>query len=90
MDEQQGGRILNANLSDYKLTTTLDTMDQLQPSVIVESNDPIGPYGARGMGEAVLSAAGPAVLNAIYNAIGVRFSKTPITPDKVLDALEKG
>lgn len=89
MDQEVGGRILNGNFSDYKIATSLDTMDILQPCVIVEAPDPIGPYGARGMGETVLSPAAPAILNAIYNAIGVRFNSTPITPDKVLRALGK-
>lgn len=89
MDKGLGGRILNANLIDYKVPTFMDTMNILEPGIIVENPDPVGPYGARGMGEAVLSASAPALLNAVYNAIGIRFNSTPLTPDKVLKALCK-
>ena len=41
------------------------------------------------MGEATLSASAPAILNAVYNAIGIRFDKTPLTPDRVLEALSE-
>lgn len=83
------GRILNANLSDYKVPTFLDTNDMMEPNVICEDDDPAGPYGARGMGEATLSAAAPAIINAIYNAVGARFSTTSITPEQVLKATGK-
>lgn len=89
MDERLDGRILNANLSDYRIPTFSDTMDILKPIVIMEDDDPIGPFGARGMGEATLASSAPAILNAIYNAIGVRIQSTPITPEKVLKAFGK-
>lgn len=88
-DHRLDGRILNANLSDYKPPTFLDTDHMLEENVICEDNDPEGPYGARGMGEATLSASAPAIINAIYNAVGVRFSTTSITPEQVLKALGK-
>jgi xanthine dehydrogenase molybdenum-binding subunit len=84
-------RILNPNMLDYKIYTALDSsVDAVEPCVIVEDNDPIGPFGARGLGEACLAGAGPAILNAVYNAIGIRFQNTPITVDKVLAALKSG
>jgi len=86
MDESRG-LIINGNFLDYKMVTAMDTHDVLEPCIIVEQPDPVGPFGARGMGEAVLSAAGPAILNAVYNAIGIRFRRTPVTPDAVLRAL---
>lgn len=88
-DHRLEGRILNANLSDYKVPTFLDTDHMMEPGVIREDHDPAGPYGARGMGEATLSASAPAIINAVYNALGVRFSTTSITPEQVLKALGK-
>lgn len=83
------GRILNPNLSDYKVPTAIDVDHVMEPSVICEDDDPAGPYGARGMGEATLSASAPAVINAVYNAAGIRFSTTSLTPEEVLRALGK-
>lgn len=89
MDQEEHGRILNLNLYDYKMPTTLDTQGILRPNIIIEYPDEVGPFGARGMGEATLSASAPAILNAVYNAIGIRFKETPLTPDKVLGAIKK-
>jgi CO/xanthine dehydrogenase Mo-binding subunit len=57
--------------------------------MFVESNDPQGPYGAKGLGEPALTPTAPAIANAIYNAVGVRIKELPITPEKVLAALEE-
>ncbi len=89
MDKRDQGRILNLNMYDYKMPTFLDTADILQPNVIMEDPDPKGPFGARGMGEASLSASAPAILNAVYNAIGIRFNSTPLTPARVLNELKQ-
>lgn len=87
MDKGLNGRILNINLYDYKMPTALDAVGVLRPGIIKEYPDEVGPFGARGMGEATLSASAPALLNAVYNAIGIRFYETPLTPDRVLTAL---
>jgi hypothetical protein len=55
--------------------------------VEVETNDPEGPFGAKESGEGTQLAPAPAIINAIYDAIGVRFSSLPVTPEKVLEAL---
>lgn len=89
MDKSLDARVLNANLYDYKMPTALDTVNKLQKGIILEYPDETGPFGARGMGEATLSASAPAILNAVYNAIGIRFDKTPLTPDRVLEALSE-
>jgi xanthine dehydrogenase molybdenum-binding subunit len=54
-----------------------------------ETYEPSGPFGAKGIGEAANNATAGAVANAIYNAIGIRFKETPITPEKVLTALKE-
>ena len=87
MDRAGHGRILNLNLYDYKMPTSSDFSGVLKPHIIIEKPDDFGPFGARGMGEASLSASAPALLNAVYNAIGIRFNSTPLTPDRVLGAI---
>lgn len=89
IDYKDNGRILNLNLYDYKMPTAPDCVNILQPGIIMEFPDEVGPFGARGMGEATLSASAPAILNAVYNAIGIRFEATPLTCDKVLDAIRR-
>ncbi len=81
------GRVLNPTLLEYSMPTALDHRN-MDPVIIVEAGEKLGPYGAKGIGECALSAAAPAISNAIYNAIGVRVS-LPATPDKVLKALNK-
>jgi len=54
----------------------------------VESLDPNGPYGAKGLAEPALIPLAPAIANAIYQAVGVRITDLPITPDKVLAAIK--
>ncbi|MFC1860878.1 xanthine dehydrogenase family protein molybdopterin-binding subunit [Chloroflexota bacterium] len=79
------GKALNPALSDYWVATSMDA-PSLQ--VIFSSNiDPVGPLGAKGIGEAPAICAHAAISGAIYNATGVRVSQLPITPDKVLEAL---
>ncbi len=82
------GFCLNPNLVDYKLFTIKD-VPEIQ-SVIVEPIDPVGPFGAKGVGEPPYSVPAPAIANALYNAIGVRFNRIPITPRLVLDGLKAG
>ncbi len=79
------GRVMNPNLRDYKVLTALD--DIPVEAVIVEDPDPMGPYGAKGIGEPGLVPTAPAIANAIYDAIGIRFTDLPITPEKVLAAI---
>ena len=81
------GRVLNPNLKDYKLPTPLD-MPRVE-TILVESNEPKGPFGAKGVGESALVSIAPAIANAIYNAVGVRIHDLPITPEKVLKALKQ-
>jgi xanthine dehydrogenase molybdenum-binding subunit len=55
--------------------------------ILVETNDPLGPFGAKGIGEPPLPPIAPAIANAIYNAISVRFNALPINRDAMLKAL---
>jgi CO/xanthine dehydrogenase Mo-binding subunit len=84
--DKNSGICLNPNLLDYKLFTIKD-VPEIQP-ILVESNDPYGPFGAKGVGEPPYSVPAPAIANAVYNAIGVRLNRLPITSRLVLDGLK--
>ncbi|GAB4267687.1 MAG: xanthine dehydrogenase family protein molybdopterin-binding subunit [Deferrisomatales bacterium] len=79
------GRLLNPNLHDYKIPTATD-LPEIRTK-IVESYDPASPYGAKEAGEGPIQPVIPAILNAIYDAVGVRFTEMPVTPEKILAAL---
>jgi xanthine dehydrogenase molybdenum-binding subunit len=81
-----GGRILNPNFTDYKLPSAADLSFPIDLD-FVETDDPAGPFGAKGVGEPGLVPTAPAVVNAIHDAVGVRITDLPITPEKVLAAL---
>jgi 4-hydroxybenzoyl-CoA reductase alpha subunit len=83
----RGGLHKKPSLLEYKLPTSLDTPDLR--SIIVETIDAEGPFGAKEAGEGPLNPVIPAIANAVYDAIGVRFDETPVTAAKVLDALQK-
>ncbi|MBW2609941.1 MAG: molybdopterin-dependent oxidoreductase [Deltaproteobacteria bacterium] len=83
----EDGKILNNNFADYKMLGAGD-IPELE-SIIVESNEPTGPFGAKGVGEGGMVAVASAIANAIYNAIGIRMKELCITPEKILDALRK-
>jgi 4-hydroxybenzoyl-CoA reductase subunit alpha len=74
------------SLLDYRIPTSLDTPEL--ESLIVESIDPEGPYGAKEAGEGPLHPSIPAIANAIYDAIGVRLYRLPFSPPAVWRALE--
>ena len=73
------------SLLDYGIPTTLDVPELV--SLIVESDDPEGPYGAKEVGEGPLHPSIPAIANAIHDAVGVRIDDLPFSPAKVLHAL---
>ncbi|MCH7570654.1 MAG: molybdopterin-dependent oxidoreductase, partial [Deltaproteobacteria bacterium] len=74
------------SMLDYKSPTTLETPEI--ETILVETNDPEGPYGAKEAGQGPLLPVIPAVANAVYDAMGVRIHEIPITGDKILRALE--
>jgi len=81
------GRLMNPSLLEYRIPATKENPEI--ESIIVESIDPEGPFGAKEAGEGSLAATIPAIANAIFDAVGVRINSTPITPDKILDALRE-
>jgi xanthine dehydrogenase molybdenum-binding subunit len=83
------GRSLNAGFVDYKMPLSMD-MPPIKTIMLETAPDPGGPYGAKGVGEDPIIAIGPAIANAVYDAIGVRFRHYPITPEQVLQALKEG
>ncbi len=80
------GRHKFPSILDYKIPTTLDTPEI--ETILVESPDPEGPFGAKEAGQGPLNPVIPAIANAVFDAIGVRIDETPITPEKVLRALK--
>lgn len=80
------GRHKLPSLLDYKLATTLDTPEI--ETILIEVPDQEGPFGAKEAGQGPLNPVIPAIVNAIFSAVGVRIDETPITPDKVLSALK--
>ena len=81
------GRPANGNFAHYRLPRTMG-MPPME-SILVETDDPEGPFGAKGMGEASLLPTSAAIANAIEDAIGVRIRELPITPDKIIKALQE-
>ncbi len=81
------GLPVHANFLDYRVPTIVESPDiDVQ---IVESNDPLGPFGAKEAGEGALSGFPPALANAVADAIGLDLSFLPLTPDRVQQALIK-
>ncbi len=82
----ENGRLMNPGLLEYRTASTLES-PPIEP-ILVESHDPEGPYGAKEAGEGSLAATIPAVAHAVYDAVGVWIDTLPITPEKILKALE--
>jgi 4-hydroxybenzoyl-CoA reductase alpha subunit len=76
------------SMLEYKSPTTLDMPEVI--TELVEHPDPRGPFGAKEVGQGPLLPVMPAVANAVYDAIGVRIDEVPITPEKILKAIEAG
>ena len=85
---QKDGRVLTPHLSTYLIPTVLDVPQEVN-SLILEYPDPIGPFGARGMGEMPYLPMAPAITAAVHDAVGVWFDEFPLTPDRVLKALRQ-
>ncbi len=85
--EFKEGRVVNPNFSNYKVPRS----QGIPPieTIMIETNDPQGPFGAKGMGEAALLPTAAAIANAVYDAVGIRLKELPFTPDKVIKALKE-
>lgn len=81
------GKILNDSFSKYIMPIALDTIDI--ETIIIEDPEETAPYGAKGIGEPVMVPVIPAILNAIYDATGVRVFELPATPENLLRILEE-
>jgi nicotinate dehydrogenase medium molybdopterin subunit len=81
------GNIRNKNFSDYIIPSSLDVPSI--NSIIVEEEEISGPFGAKGVGEPALIPTAPAVINAIYAAVGVRILSLPATQEKIVEALKQ-
>jgi 4-hydroxybenzoyl-CoA reductase alpha subunit len=88
MEEQVFRKNLHKNPSmlEYKSPTTLETPEI--HTILVETDDPEGPFGAKEAGQGPLLPVIPAIANAIHHALGIRIDEVPITPDKILKALD--
>ncbi|HEY0450302.1 xanthine dehydrogenase family protein molybdopterin-binding subunit [Actinophytocola sp.] len=82
------GQLINGTLLDYQLPSIKDLPDELTP-IIVESPHDTGPFGAKGVGETGILGVAPAIANAIRDAVGVRLTTLPMTPESVVAALEE-
>ena len=83
----EGGRTSTSGFAKYILPTSLDV--PRVNSIIIEDPDPIGPLGVKGVGEPAMVPTIPAIMNAIYDAVGVRITALPATPEKVLMAIRE-
>jgi 4-hydroxybenzoyl-CoA reductase subunit alpha len=84
MDE---GKILNPSIADYKLIRSLDMPET--EILEIDTYEPEGPFGAKEAGEGLTNPTAGAIGNAVYNAVGVRITDLPITPEKIFRALKE-
>jgi CO/xanthine dehydrogenase Mo-binding subunit len=82
----EAGQVINGNFGDYALPKA-ETVPSVT-SVAIESNDPFGPYGAKGASEAAIVPTAPAIANAIFHATGIRMTSLPISAEKMLAAIQ--
>ena len=83
--DEPTGVTLNGSYLEHKSPTIQDYPDIT--TIFADVIDPVGPMGAKALGEVPSVGVAPAIANALYDAIGIRFTRLPITPDRVLDAL---
>jgi 4-hydroxybenzoyl-CoA reductase alpha subunit len=81
------GHILNGDLAEYKLATALD-MPPVD-AMVIESDEPNGPYGAKEVGEGAIMPTIPAIVNAVYDATGLRLDELPLTCERIYMALQQ-
>jgi len=80
------GVTLTPSFSEYLLPTSMDVPDV--ETILIESGEGVGPFGAKGVGEPSVCSVAPAICNAVYDAIGVRIYDLPLTPEKIVKAIK--
>ena len=80
------GRCRNPGFGHYKIFSTRDLPEMV--TILVPSWEPTGPYGAKSVSEISINGPLPAISNAIHDAVGVRLTKAPFTPERILAALK--
>lgn len=80
------GHVLNPSFMDYKIFCSAD-MPKLT-TILVEAEEPTGPFGAKSVAEIAINGPAPAISNAVYDAVGIRLHSLPMTAEKVLAALD--
>ncbi|MFQ5911978.1 MAG: xanthine dehydrogenase family protein molybdopterin-binding subunit [Nitrospinota bacterium] len=80
------GQVMNGNFADYTLPKA-SCLPRKVESALVETIEPNGPFGAKGASETAIDPVAAAIGNAIYDAIGVRITSLPFTPEKILAAM---
>ena len=83
--DEKTGRVLSDSFATYKLPGCSEIPEI--KSILIEDPTPFGPFGAKGVGEPGLVNVAPAIANALYDAVGIRINTLPITPEKILSAL---
>lgn len=86
MTYEEGKGFYNTGFHKYMLPTADDHPEII--SILVESNDPKGTFGMKGIGEVGCIPTLPAIFSAVEDATGVRFEEAPLTPDRVLEGLK--
>jgi CO/xanthine dehydrogenase Mo-binding subunit len=81
------GRTVTCALDTYLVPTAADMPDV--EAVMLESRGGLGPFGAKGLGEPASTSGAPAVTNAVADAIGIRLTELPLTPERILTALKE-
>ena len=80
------GRLVTPSFSEYLKPTSMD-MPRVE-TILLESRSGLGPFGSKGIGEPAMTPVAPAIANAIAGAIGIRVFEMPITPERIVNALE--
>lgn len=81
------GLTMTPSFSEYLLPTSMDVPDV--QAILIESGDGVGPFGAKGVGEPSVCSVAPAICNAVCDAIGIRIHDLPLTPEKIIRALQE-
>jgi CO/xanthine dehydrogenase Mo-binding subunit len=81
------GLTMTPSFSEYLLPTSMDVADV--NTILIESGDGVGPFGAKGVGEPSVCSVAPAIANAVCDAIGVRICDLPLTPEKIVKAIKE-